>query len=63
MKSFPDSGNSQKAQASLETMLLIGGIILIAIIVLVMLLSLMSNLQSNTTPAIQDVNQQVRNLG
>ena len=63
MKLFPDSENARKAQASLETLLLIGGIILVAIIVLVVLLTLMGSFKSNTNPDAQGVQQQVQDLG
>ena len=63
MKLFSGSANPQKAQASMETLLLIGGVILIAIIVLVVLLTLMGSFQSNTSPDVQDVQQGVQNLG
>ena len=62
MKLFSGSANPQKAQASMETLLLIGGVILIAIIVLVVLLTLMGSFQSNTNPDVQGVQQGVQDL-
>jgi len=55
--------NSQRAQASMETMLLIGGIILVAIIVLVVLLSMLGAFQPDTTSGVPDLKNQVNNLG
>ena len=63
MNLFQDSGNQQKAQASMETLLLIGGVILAAIIVLAVLFLLMGGIQSDTSPDVQDVKNQVENLG
>lgn len=54
---------SERAQASMETILLLGGILAAAILILVILLSIINGLQQATNPDISGVEDDLNMLG